>query len=155
MAGLGESLKKSILGSKQDELITSGTLVVTRGIGVIAVALIGIFVLFEELGDVGPWKEMSGPQKLAFVLGAAAVWAVVAAADALARGIATSKQAELVVTLPEGLKATRTEGPDSAGWSVVAAKFGPAADPKLVEYLVVKAGEAADWVAPADLELKS
>jgi hypothetical protein len=153
MAGLGEALKKSILGAKQDEAIKSGTLVVTRGIGVIAIALIGTFLLLDQLGDVGPWwKGLDTIAKLEFVVASAAVWAIVAGADVIARGLATARQNDFIATLPKGLTATKIEGKDSHGWDVVAAKFSGGAGADGPTYLVVKPGHEAEWLAAEKLQ---
>lgn len=42
------AIKASIAGNKADEVIKSGTLVVTRGIGVIAIGLIGTFIFLTS-----------------------------------------------------------------------------------------------------------
>lgn len=113
---LGESLKKSIVGSEKNEIIASRTLVVNRGFG-ISVGLIGLFLLLDLLGDVGPWKTMDAWQQ-ALVLVASLVWAIVAAADAMARGRATAT-AQSVAVLPIPLAATLNEGKPDSGWSGV------------------------------------
>lgn len=146
---IASALKEAVLGSDQDEIIKAGTLTVTRGIGVIAVAFVGTFYLLDQFGDKGPWHGLTTPQKLTFVIAAALVWAIVASGDAIARGLATARQNDLVASLPTGLRATKTEGTDSAGWSVVAVKFSPGAGANGPEYLLVKAGQAASWL-PAE-----
>ena len=146
---IASALKEAVLGSDQDEIIKAGTLTVTRGIGVIAVAFVGTFYLLDQFGDKGPWHGLTTPQKLTFVIAAALVWAIVASGDAIARGLATARQNDLVASLPTGLRATKTDGTDSAGWSVVAVKFSPGAGADGPEYLLVKAGQAASWL-PAE-----
>jgi hypothetical protein len=149
MAGL-DSIKKAVTGDAENATIKDGTLVTTRGIGVIAVALIGTFLLLDQLGDTGPWHDLSAGGKLAFLLGAGAIWAVVAAADAIARGIATAATRPTVASMPSGLVATRTEGKDSPGWRVAAVELSGTAGSEVVRFLVVKGTDHA-WVAAADL----
>jgi hypothetical protein len=88
MSDFAEGLKKSISGDEQTELIKSGTLLVTRGFGVLAVGLISAMWLMDEL-DFGPWGGLTVSEKFDFIVAVGFMWAIVAAADALARGIAT------------------------------------------------------------------
>lgn len=145
---LGEALKKSILGAKEDEVIKSGTTAVTRGIGVVALGFVGTFYLLEQFADVGPWTGLDTGQRLTFVIAAAAVWAIVAAADVIGRGLAHEN--DVVTALPRGLTATKTKRTDDPGWSVVAIRFpsGGTGDPR---YLVVKAGQPVEWLSAEDL----
>ncbi|MFI0454314.1 hypothetical protein [Actinomadura sp. 6N118] len=131
-----DKIKKMVAGDPANEAIKSGTLLVTRGLGTVAVALIGTFFLLDQLGDSGPWHGLSGAQKLAFVLGAGFIWSVVAASDALARGIAAGRPDGLVA-LPPGLHATVLDGVDSPGWRVVGVRLGAAAG-GAPEFLIAK-----------------
>jgi hypothetical protein len=146
-----ESLKKAVVGDAANETIKSGTLVTTRGIGVVAVGLIGTFLLLDQLGDTGPWKGMSATGKLMFVVAAGAIWAVVAAADAIARGLATASAQPRVVALPAGLVATKTGGVDSPGWHVAAVEVAPLHTGDAERFLIVK-GSAFEWVLAKDLK---
>jgi hypothetical protein len=148
---LGKALKESIVGAKHDEIIQAGTLVVTRGTGVIAVALIGTFFLLDLL-DQGPWANLDSWQKLAFVLASGLIWAIVAAADAIARGLATASRHELVAQLPKGLKATKTVGKDDPDWYVVAVKFAVSEGSEGPEFLIVKKGQPAEWAPRQELD---
>ncbi|ALV43223.1 hypothetical protein AU252_20370 [Pseudarthrobacter sulfonivorans] len=58
--GALESFKKSLLGDKANQTIKSGTLVTTRGTGIIAVGLIGTFLLMDWLkASLGKgWKPI-------------------------------------------------------------------------------------------------
>ncbi|MEU5884702.1 hypothetical protein [Spirillospora sp. NPDC047279] len=131
-----DKIKKAVGGDPANEAIKAGTLLVTRGLGTVAIALIGTFFLLDQLGDRGPWHGMNSVQKLGFVLGAGFIWAVVATGDALARGIAAGRP-DALVALPPGLVATVTDGTDSHGWRVVGVR--PAAGEP--EFLVVKDDE--------------
>ncbi|KAB2341007.1 hypothetical protein [Actinomadura rudentiformis] len=142
-----DKIKKMVAGDPANEAIKSGTLLVTRGLGTIAVALIGTFFLLDQLGDRGPWHGLSGAQKLAFVLGAGFIWSVVAASDALARGIAAGRPDGLVA-LPPGLVATVLDGVDSPGWRVVGVRPGAGKDGGVPEFLVAK-GTDVRWL-PAE-----
>lgn len=145
-----ESLKKSLLGDKANETIKSGTLVTTRGTGIIAVGLIGTFLVMDWL-NAAPWEGLLPDQKLTFILATGAIWAVIAAADSIARGLAARSSLSAIVELPAGLVATRTPGRDSPGWSVLAIEVTPNGIKEAVEFLVVKGSETA-WVASKDLE---
>ena len=149
MAGL-EGLKKAVAGDPANETIKSGTLVTTRGIGVVAVGLIGVFLLMDQLGEIGPWKDMSNAQKLAFVVAAGAIWAVVAAADAIARGLAAATTRATVTSMPPGLIATRTTGVDSPGWRVAAVQTGRSNNMEETRFLIIK-GDKFDWVSTEEL----
>jgi hypothetical protein len=146
-----ESIKKAVTGDDSAEVIKSGTLVTTRGIGVVAVGLIGTFLLLDALGDTGPWASMSAAQKLFFVVACGAIWALVAAADAIARGLATAATQPIVMAMPPGLVATRTEGVDSPGWRVAAVEVPRTPNGHKVQFLVVN-GSTHDWVDAADLK---
>src|SRR4051794_14315944 len=150
---LGDSLKKSLLGDKSNEIIKAGTLVTTRGTGVIAVALIAVFIVMDEL-DVGPWRTLSDDSKLLFVATVGFVWAIVAGADAIARGLATRNAAPAVIHLPRGLKATRTEKTDSRGWSVVAVSVPSEDDQQPLRFLIEKGGTVV-WTTADSLSFES
>lgn len=147
---LGKALKESIVGAKHEELIKSGTLVVTRGIGIVAVAFVGTFFLLDMFNE-GPWASLDTWQKLAFVVAAALVWAIVAAADAIARGHATASRHDLVAALPKGLAVIKTKGRDESGWTAVAVKFAVTEGAEGPRYLIVKEGKPAEWAAEEDL----
>jgi hypothetical protein len=125
-------------------------LVTTRGIGVVAVGLIGTFLLLDQFGDTGPWKDMSASGKLMFVVAAGAIWGVVAGADAIARGIATSAARPSVVALPSGLVVTKTAGVDTPGWHVAAVQAAPQDASAGVRFLIVK-GNAVEWISASEL----
>lgn len=146
-----DSLKKAIAGDEGSEIIKSGTLATTRGTGVVAIALVGVFLVVESL-DFGPWKDASSAQQLTFVLGAGAIWAVVAGADSIARGISTAN-ARTVVTLPPGLVATKTDGQDEPGWAVVAIDIGNGKEGSQ-QYLLSKGGKA-EWLDSTKLVLET
>lgn len=148
---VAESIKKSIVGDEESAIIKSGTLVTTRGTAIIAVGLMGVFLALEEF-DIEPWSGFSDTKKFAFVLAVGAIWAVVAAADSIARGIATAATAPVVVRLPPGLTATRTVGKDSPGWKVVAIQTGRREDGSDALFLLCKASEVV-WVGPDALIL--
>ena len=87
--------------------------------------------------------------KVAFIIAAGLIWAIVAAADNLARGLATA--AKTPVQLPSGLSASRivhvNGGPNltDPGWSVVAV-LAPTTATGTADFLIVKNGTTA-WVA--------
>lgn len=145
-----ESIKKAVLGDNANETIKSGTLVTTRGIGVIIVGLIGGLLLLDTF-DYGPWKELSTVQKFMFVVASGFIWALVASADAIARGYAAGVTSQLV-PFAAGLKCTYLVGKDTSGWSVAAARTGPSsAGPP--DFLIVK-GATFKWAKAAEIEFK-
>jgi hypothetical protein len=95
---------------------------------------------------------MATADKLNFVLASGAIWALVAAADAIARGLATARQNDYVATLPTGLKAKKTKGTDSPGWTVAAVRFSGGTGGDDPCYLLVKSGQPAEWVSKDDLD---
>lgn len=143
-----ESIKKALAGDKSTEIIKSGTLVTTRGTGVIAVGLIGTFFLLDAL-NVAPWQGLSSDAKLVFVLATGAMWALIVAADSIARGIATAASVPTVVKLPPGLLATKTSGLDSPNWSVLAVEIAP--DKQETKRFLVAKGSETSWVGSEDL----
>ena len=152
MADIAEQIKKAIFGDKQAEMIKSGTLVVTRGIGVIGIGLVGTFFVLDQF-DTGPWKDMTAVQKLWFVLGAGFIWALVAGADSVARGLTSAARSDRVLVLPPGLVGTRTEGKDEQGWRATAAKFAADGAQEGVSFLVIK-GDKHAWVAAKDFHFE-
>lgn len=150
---VAESIKKSVLGDKSTDTIKSGTLVTTRGTGVIAVGLIGTFMVLDAW-NASPWQGLPPEGKLNFILATGAIWALVIAADSIARGLATRSSLPAVVTLPAGLSATRITGKDTTGWSVLAVQVSGTGQQEAVQYLVVRGGEAA-WVGVGELQFPS
>jgi hypothetical protein len=148
----GTKFKKAIVGDKANETIKAGTLVVTRGIGVVAVGLIGTFTVMDWF-DGGPWRDMTPEQKLLFVLGAGFIWAIVLAGDAIARGLATAATGDQMLVLPSGLMATKTEGVDDTGWRVAAVKMAPNGTPETASFLLLK-GRKQEWVQANELTFK-
>jgi hypothetical protein len=137
IVGALDSLKKSLVGDEATEIIKSGTLATTRGTGVVAVSLIGAFIVMDSFG-FEPWDALSPVIKWGVVIAIGAMWALVAAADSIARGIATAATAPTFVRLPAGLKATRTEGSDSPGWSLVAVEIAKVGEKDDLRFLAVK-----------------
>ena len=140
-----EKIKKAVLGDSSNQTIKAGTLVTTRGIGVVIVGLIGGLVLLEQL-DYGPWMDLNTWQKFTFVIGGGFIWALVAAGDAIARGLSAGPS-DMVVPMPANLRATYLAGEDSVGWLVAAVRVGASADP---EFLIVK-GTSHRWAKAAEL----
>jgi hypothetical protein len=138
------ALEKSILGDPDNAIIKSGTLNVTRGAGVIAVGLNAVSAALDAAGT-GPWKHLTSDQKLLFVLVTGAIWGLIIAADAIARGLAVIGKNRLV-TLPGGVTAKTTKGTDVPGWSVVAADGQG-------RFLLVKSGHDPQWLSTEEFEL--
>jgi hypothetical protein len=147
-------ITKAVTGDRDEQVITAGTLATTRGVGIVAVGLIGVFSLLDGLGAKGgPWPDLSSVQKLTFVLGCGAIWALVAAADAIARGIATAATRPTLVALPPGLLVTRTTGLDSPGWHAAMIEVPGRATGPGPRYLVVK-GDQHAWVPAEELSFR-
>jgi hypothetical protein len=142
-----ESLRKSVLGDKNSEVIKAGTLAVTRGATTAAAGILAIYAVLQVAGFEG-WEVIPPAERIWLVVATGGVWAIIAAADAVARGLATSKPNNPFATLPEGLKVTRLEGIDEPGWSAVALRWETAdGDP---QWLVAR-GDEAEWVATGQL----
>jgi hypothetical protein len=144
-----------LLNKKDEEgnVINGDTLNVTKGAGLAAVivALVtGINPLFDEIfgDDATPWV------KAGIIMTVIGAWALIAAADALARGYASGQAASApkteIATLPRGLRATYERGRDVTGWRVAAIKLD-VADPDKPQFLIVKADEDAKWAPVEDL----
>jgi hypothetical protein len=152
------SISAAIFGSSDDEVIKAGTLAVTRGAGVIAVGVNALFALLDA-ADTGPWKTLDLNQKLIFVLTTAAIWAFIAAADSVARGLGTqgdaiakglATQQIAFLPLPGQLGATLTPGDDDPGWVVMGVQVSPGSTPP--QYLITKGG-AVKWTPADELRL--
>ena len=142
---LAESVGKAIAGDEETAVIRSGTLFVTRSAGVIAAVIIAI-AQFE-------WGlALADSEKLWASVAAVAVWAFLAAADAIARGYATAHSGPYVTALPSPLKAELPGLPsaDEKGWNVFLIRTSPH-DPDDVSYWVVK-GSEAHWKAASEVE---
>ena len=142
-----ESIKKAVLGDNATETIKAGTLVTTRGIGVVLVALIGGLVLLDQF-DYGPWKELVTWQKFTFVTAGGFIWSIAAGTDAIARGISAGA-APHFITIPTGLRCTYLVGEDSADRLVAAARL-PTDGINSPEFLIVK-GATHQWAKAAEL----
>lgn len=155
-----DSLKKAVAGDEDAAVIKSGTLATTRGAGFAAAGLVAVFTAMDLLA-FKPWDELDPLIKWAVVVSIGAIWAMMAAADSLARGLATagdsvakgltaSAAAPSFVRLPPGLKVTRTEGTDSPGWTALAVEVSKADEKDELRFLVTKGSDVV-WVKADDL----
>lgn len=146
-----EKIKKAVVGDPASQTIEAGTLVTTRGIGVIIVGLIGGLLLLESF-DYGPWTNLATWQQFTFVVASGFIWSIVAAADGIARGLAADAEVR-IVALPPGLRCTHLVGEDEPGWTVAAARIGPSSDNSL-EFLIVK-GTTHQWAKTGELRFNA
>lgn len=141
-------------GNDSEKIIKSGTLFVTRGVGVIAVGLIGLFFALDQAGE-GPWKDLSTEQKLDFIVAVGFIWAIVAAADAIARGISTGaksiKQAltvareQLLVLDPPLDGRYKSSDGNTVSVKVQAIRLAPGDSTSISEYLILFEGGPIRW----------
>jgi hypothetical protein len=148
-----DSLVKALKGDKSTEVIKAGALATTRASGSVALGLIGVFAILDVL-DVGPWEGFSSEAKFQFVLGTGALWAVLAAADSIARAIATAAVVPSIIRLPAGMTASYTIGIDSPGWMVVAAEITPGGADSPTRYLLYK-DDKTMWASAPELKFES
>lgn len=155
-----DRLKKAVAGDEGAAVIKSGTLATTRAAGVAAVALVVAFITMDSFG-FALWDELSSLVKWGVVVAIGAMWALMAAADSVARGLATAGDAvgkglavaaaaPSFVRLPAGLNVTRTEGTDSPGWIAVAVEVSRVAEKDELRFLVTKGSDAV-WVKADDI----
>jgi hypothetical protein len=122
-----------------------GALNLTRVTG-LGAALVAVLTAFN-----GSWDAIFGENtptwaKPVVIIAVIAAFAVVSAADILARGYAAGRRAELV-PMPDGLSGTLYEGGNkrSPEVAIVAARYSAAEDGK-AQFLVVKADKSTEWV---------
>ena len=136
---------------KSVDVIQAGTLRTTRGTALVLVSILPIFYALDEITDI---KWLTDERKFLAAIAAGFIWAIVSAADSLARGLATkatdpAQAAQASYALPTTMKCGRTAGEDDPGWDAVAIRnanqdSGP-------EFLVVK-GTTTAWVKATDLK---
>lgn len=143
-----EAIKKAIAGDPENALIKPGTLAVTRVTNGAAAAIAASYVVMQATG-FDAWDSIAPAEKIWLAVASAALWALGSAADAIARGIATTKPDGLV-QLPQGFEVTKTEGPDEAGWQAVAVRPTAGSDAATPQWLIVK-GSKVEWVATDQL----
>jgi hypothetical protein len=147
-------LKKLLAGDKAAEEIKSGTLATTRGSGYLAVILVGVLIGLDGLGW-DRWDSLGNSTKWWIGVAIVAAWTAIAAADSIARGIASSKPDRSgVAMLPTGVEATLTTGTDR-NVHVLAVRLPEDDDPGKATWLVAeKDGSAAKatWVEAKELK---
>ncbi len=152
--------------SKQPEAVKAPATNLTLGSGF--VALIGsVVVLFNDSFKAIFGDDVSKSLKASVLIAVIAAWAVIAASDLFARAIAKAateradaekekakarkSAATKVVALPQAVAATKTKGPDKPGFKAVALKID--AEEKC-SILMVKSGEASEWVSEEDVDFQ-
>ena len=127
-----------------------GALNLTRVTG-LGAALVTVLTAFN-----GSWDAIFGKQaptwaKPVVFIAVIATFAVVAAADILARGYAAGRRGELV-PMPDGLVGTIDQRGANPKVAIVAARFCATEDGK-AEYLVVKEDKSTAWIASDKLDV--
>jgi hypothetical protein len=97
----------------------------------------------------GSWDTIFGKHaptwaKPVVIMSVIATFAIVAAADILARGYAAGRRGELV-EMPDGLEGTLDEPGKNPKVAIVAARYRATDDGK-AEFLVMKADKSTAWV---------
>jgi hypothetical protein len=146
MANVIESLTVNPLPVEDSQ---GGALNLTRFTG-LGAALITVLTAFD-----GTWERIFGEgaptwARPVVIIAVIATFAVVAAADILARGYAAGRRGE-VIPMPEGLTATY-ETPDPNEKVVVAAVRFRRAEDDSSEFLVVKKDKSTSWVGRDELD---
>jgi hypothetical protein len=125
-----------------------GALNLTRFTGIGA----ALVVLFTTINDA--WDKIFGADtpkwaKPVVLIAAGAIWAVIAAADMLARGYAAGHR-DKFVALPTILPAKDDRGTDQK-CEIVGIRVDPD-DSDLLEYLVLKDDKVPEWVPGANIK---
>jgi hypothetical protein len=122
-----------------------GALNLTRVTG-LGAALVVVLTAFEDKWDVILGDRPPGWARSVVIVGVIAAFAIVAAADMLARGYAAGRRGELV-PMPDGVTGTIDvpTGPNPPV-AIVAARFHATEDGK-AEFLVVKEDKSTAWIA--------
>lgn len=140
----------AVLREPKDDVIDAGALRSTWITG--AVAGVGALVVaFNEhflkiFGD-----HVGDSTKAAVLIALVAAWAVIGAADLIARSTATaaSLSSRRVMAAPPGLTVKTTEGDDESGWKVAA--IDPGARDAEALWLLLKTGKAPQWVKTSEI----
>ena len=146
------SLLDAFADDKSVDVIQAGTLRTTRGTALVLASILPIFYALDAVTDI---KWLTDERKFLAAIAAGFIWAIVSAADSLARGLATKATdpaqaaAQAFSALPTPLKCVQTAGEDNPGWKAVAIRnaqqgSGP-------EFLLVK-GTTTAWVKATDLK---
>lgn len=105
--------------------------------------IVAIGTSINPVFDAVVGKNAPAWVKAMILVAAVAAWAIVAAADLMARGRAAAAQMPQILAAPENLRAkVGAVGADPV-YQIAAYKFTPAT--ATVEYLAVKAGEPPSW----------
>jgi hypothetical protein len=130
---------KALFGDEDSEVVKSGTLAVTRMTGWVAAA--GLALTNTEV-----FGELSSTNKLWGSIAIVAVFAFIASADVIARGLVSAQAQPDIRTLPTPLNVTIPDKPtaEERGWKAVLLRSGAQA-PDEIEFWVVK-GDKAEWV---------
>jgi hypothetical protein len=148
-----EDLLDAFAADGDVDVIKAGTLRTTRGTALSLIAFLTVVYAVDGFGNTIDW--VTADNKYLLALGAGLMWAIVAAADALARGIATGRTEAATVAasasyaLGAVLTCTRTEGPDDPGWKAVAIRRSTSDDGP--EFLLTK-GAKVEWVKAEHLK---
>jgi hypothetical protein len=163
--------------AKETDLIKSGTLRTTRGTALVAVSVVSIMALLNELApEVTGLDDLSAEQKFNGAIAIGFIWAITSAADALARGLAAAPSTTAassdpaaayavamdsissgtvlahsfrVINPPLPAQLIDKEANDESGWLVVASAIRAQG----IEFCVVK-GAQVEWRSPADRGLR-
>jgi hypothetical protein len=133
----------------QSDLIKSGALRTTVGTGVGAV-VVAIGTAINPVFDAVVGKDAPSWVKAIILIAAIMAWAVIAAADALARGYAAGRAAPQVTPAPAGLSAKYIPGRNDPEYRVAAFELTPGSD--ALRCLVTRTREAPSWKDAKDLE---
>ena len=139
------------------DVIPSGSLNLTLASGLVAAiaTILNAFpgMITKIFGGTTP----SDAVRAAIFLGIFAAFAVIAAADILARGYASGRKSGPIITaVPHGLKVSRPAlvAADENNWTVSAVEVTPSATggPASMRYFVTKAGKDPAWLEEKDIK---
>lgn len=132
---------------KDNDIIKSGTLRTTRATALVAVSVVAIMALLNELApSVAGLDELTAAQKFFGAISIGFIWSITAAADALSRGLAagaSSSATQHANAYAAVLQNVAADEATSLGFRII--------DPPLQVRLTDKAGDDAErgWLAVA------
>jgi hypothetical protein len=137
--------------SSDSDLIKSGALRTTVGTAVGGV-IVAIGTAINPVFDAVVGKDAPAWVKAIILVAAVSAWAIVAAADVLARSYVAAHAQEQILPAPAGMNAKFPEMGTERAWQIAALKFVPNKKaPDDVECLIVRTGGKPDWKKATDL----
>ena len=149
MANVAEALKVNPLPVED---ASGGALNLTRFTG-LGAALVAFLTAFDGIWNRLFGEHAPGWARPVVIVALLATYAVIAAADILARGYAAGRRGD-IIPMPTGLTATYDTPNPNENVVVSAVRFSRAEDDSS-EFLVVKEDKTTAWVGREELDFRS